>query len=113
MPRPYCLGCLAACLFCTGCGTFVNLVKPSTEEKAFGGVRVDVETIGKLADGESLGSHPLSANASASGGAPIAAAIMILGPFVDLPLSFLGDIVTYPLARRLDRKREIQAAAGR
>jgi hypothetical protein len=32
----------------------------------------------------------------------IIAGIMILGPVIDIPLSLIGDTVTYPLARWID-----------
>ncbi|HEY3789944.1 MAG TPA: YceK/YidQ family lipoprotein [Urbifossiella sp.] len=90
-------------LSCQGCGTCCNLIGAGSEERAFGGVRFDVDTIGKIADGESLGFQPLAQpDTGGTGVGAIIAGIMILGPVIDIPLSLIGDTVTYPLARWID-----------
>ena len=92
---------LSASLLAGGCGTVCNLVKPDGE-KTYGGVRFDVEQIDRLTSGESS-SGPLSS--SGAGGGSVAAVVLLVGPFLDIPLSFLADTLTFPLARWLDSRR--------
>ncbi|HJZ58580.1 MAG TPA: hypothetical protein VKE74_26805 [Gemmataceae bacterium] len=104
MPRQLLIAVLlATAILNSGCGTVVNLVRPGKEEKAFGGVRFDVDQIGKLVEGEPVSDGPLAT--PGAGGGSVAAVVLLIGPFVDIPLSFIGDTLTYPLAWWLDRRR--------
>ena len=85
---------------CTGCGTVVNLVTPVQEGKVYGGVKTDVDLIQKLFDGSTASTGPL-ASPSQGVGSLFAVACVVL-PFMDLPLSLLGDTLTLPLTRWLD-----------
>jgi len=93
-------GLVTATLINSGCGTVCNLVLPINEEKTFGGIRADMDVIVKVTDDKPSGSGPLTSSGG-QGDATLAVALMVL-PFLDLPLSFVGDVITYPLARWLD-----------
>lgn len=90
---------LFSTLAIAGCGTAVNLVKSRPENGArspFGGVRQDLACIEKAANGESgFGIHPKSEPKSESEQQHPQVALM-LGCAADLPLSFIGDVVTWP-----------------
>jgi hypothetical protein len=77
-----------------GCGTVVNLVRQRPDEggvSPFGGVRQDVSCIKKAANGEfAFGTHPRSESEQHPQVVP-----MLLCA-ADLPLSLVGDIVTWP-----------------
>jgi uncharacterized protein YceK len=77
-----------------GCGTVVNLVRQRPEQggvSPFGGVRQDVSGIEKAANGESgFWTHPKSESKQHAQVVP-----MLLWA-ADLPLSFIGDVVTWP-----------------
>jgi uncharacterized protein YceK len=93
---------LVTSLLASGCGTVVNLVRPNDEPKAFGGIRFDIEQIDKLvSDGPADANGPLTSSGT---GAALGALIFLAAPFADLPLSLLGDTLTYPLARWLDSR---------
>ena len=88
-----------ALLACTGCGTVVNLATPLQDKKVYGGVRNDIDLIEKFTEGESvLGSTPGNEVA-----VMFALAIVVL-PFLDLPLSAVGDTLSLPLTRWLDNR---------
>ena len=90
-------------LLSSGCGTACSLVFPEQGDNRFGGIRYDLEAMGNIT-GNSPGSSGLLANAGGQGDAVLAVAAMPI-PFFDLPLSFIGDLVTYPLVQYLDRNR--------
>jgi uncharacterized protein YceK len=94
---------LALLFACTGCGTVCNLVVPGREDKVYGGVRFDVEQIQKLVEGAPASDGVLSPGAGNLGG--LLAAAFVLGPFLDLPLSAVGDTVTLPITRWLDDRK--------
>jgi hypothetical protein len=95
---------LATVPFCGGCGTVAGCLTTSGQgELAYSGVRFDVQVIEKLVDG----SGPPLFSASDSGlGAGLAAAVFLLGPFADLPLSFAADTLAYPLTAWLDSRSQ-------
>lgn len=77
-----------------GCGTAANLTRQKPGEggvSPFGGVRQDVACIQKVANGE-LGfrTHPKSESEQYPQRA------LMLFYVADLPLSFIGDLVTWP-----------------
>jgi hypothetical protein len=81
--RASCVALLLSILPIAGCGTAANLVRWRPEEggrSPFGGVRQDVSCIEQASNGES--------DSRTSHKALICAA--------DLPLSFVGDVVTWP-----------------
>ena len=100
---PLTLVAIAAVVSCSGCGTVYNLVRPSQERKTFGGVQTDLEVIEKLVDGAPASAGPLSS--SGEGTAAALALVVLFAPFADLPLSAVGDALTFPLARWLDRDK--------
>ena len=74
-----------------GCGTVVNLAKapPEGGKSPFGGVRQDVYCIKNAPTGGSgCGSQPTPE--------PYRQLARKLGGAVDLPFSFVGDVVTWP-----------------
>ncbi|MBX9623679.1 MAG: hypothetical protein K2X82_07680 [Gemmataceae bacterium] len=77
-----------------GCGTAANLVRPGPEEGGkvpFGGVRHDIWCIRKAAGGDlGLRAHPRSESEQY----PQAALMLFCA--ADLPLSLIGDVVTWP-----------------
>src|SRR5262245_15804616 len=77
-----------------GCGTVVNVVPPSPEDKTFGGVRFDVEQVTKFVEAGPASNGP----SSTPGGKEWAAIAIVFAavPFADLPLSFVGDMLTFP-----------------
>lgn len=92
--RVTCFGLLLASLLTAGCGTVANLARPRPEEGGripFGGVRHDVSCITRAANGE-LGPSPQPK--SGSGQDPQLALVMLCA--IDLPLSLIGDVVTWP-----------------
>ncbi len=85
-----------ALLASTGCGTVVNLVTPAHEGKVYGGVRNDLDLIEKIFEGQPSDTNP--------GGAAVMLMLAVIAlPFLDLPLSAIGDTLTLPITRRLDR----------
>jgi uncharacterized protein YceK len=92
--RATCVALLLSTLLIAGCGTIVNLAKTHPDEggrSPFGGVRQDVSCIEKAANRESgFRTHPdweLEQHRRA--------ARMVLCT-ADLPLSLVGDVVTWP-----------------
>ncbi len=85
---------LLGCLPGAGCGTVANLSRPGPEaggKSPFGGVRQDVSCIQKAANGEGdFGTHPRSDSEHHP-----QPALMLLCA-ADLPLSLIGDFVTWP-----------------
>lgn len=94
------LGLVAAVLINGGCGTVCNLASPESGDRTFGGIRYDMEVIAKVTGDTPISNGPLGASGG-QGDAALAVAFVVL-PFLDLPLSFIGDIVIYPLTRWLD-----------
>ena len=92
--RAICVALLLSSLPIAGCGTVANLVKSPPEEggkSPFGGVRQDVSCIKKAANGESsFSTHPKSESEQHP-----QVALMLLCA-ADLPLSLIGDVVTWP-----------------
>jgi uncharacterized protein YceK len=77
-----------------GCGTVANLVTSRSEEggkSPFGGVRQDVSCIKKGPNEES--GFPIHADSEAKA---YQQAALKLCCAVDLPLSFIGDVLTWP-----------------
>jgi uncharacterized protein YceK len=102
--RAFLLVVLAVILFSGGCGTVVNLLDPTNGERKFGGIARDVQCAGDIADGGSVSapsSLPSGGGSQGALGAALAA-LIVIGPFLDIPLSLIGDTLTYPLARWLD-----------
>jgi uncharacterized protein YceK len=85
---------LLASLPIAGCGTVANLARSHPEEggtSPFGGVRQDVACIQKSANGEyGFREHPKS------GPEQYPQVALMLVCAADLPLSFIGDLVTWP-----------------
>ena len=85
---------LLSALPVAGCGTVANLAKQKPGQggvSPFGGVRHDVWCINKAATGElGLRTHPKSGSEHDSQTA------LVLLCAADLPLSLIGDIVTWP-----------------
>src|SRR4051812_31904740 len=92
--RTMCVALLLSVLPIAGCGTVANLVRPGPEaggKTPFGGVRQDVWCIQKAADGEFvMRTHPKTESEQYARGA------LVLLCAADLPLSFIGDVVTWP-----------------
>jgi uncharacterized protein YceK len=92
--RTICIAVLLSSPLCAGCGTAANLVrqKPGQGGVApFGGVRHDMWCIRQAASGEfGLRTHPRSDAEEY----PQVALMMLCA--ADLPLSFVGDLVTWP-----------------
>ena len=92
--RAICFALLLSSLPLAGCGTVANLVKSRPEEggkSPFGGVRQDVRCIEKASNGEcGFGTHPKSESEQHP-----QVALMLLCA-ADLPLSLIGDVVTWP-----------------
>jgi uncharacterized protein YceK len=92
--RAICVALLLSCLPIAGCGTVSNLATTRPEEggkSPFGGVREDVQCIKKAANGEfGFGKH------SESESEPYPQAILMLACAADLPLSLIGDTLTWP-----------------
>jgi hypothetical protein len=87
---------LLSILLIAGCGTAANLVKPGPEKGGdgkcpFGGVNQDMECIQTAANGE-LGFR----KQPRAGGEQYPQTALILFCAVDLPFSFIGDVVTWP-----------------
>jgi len=91
--RTICVALLLSTLPSAGCGTVVNLARSRSEEggrSPFGGVRQDVSGIRKAANGEiGFRAHPKLDSEH-----PQVAPMLFCA--ADLPLSFIGDIVTWP-----------------
>lgn len=81
----------------SGGGTVVNFVQQD-HDKTFGGVQQDMDFIDQLVNADS----PIMS--TGSGGSPWMV-VLVVAPFVDLPLSILGDTLTFPIARWLDDQR--------
>ena len=85
---------LLASLPIAGCGTVANLARTRVEEggtSPFGGVRQDVACLQKSASGEvGFGANPNS------GAAHYPQTALTLFCVADLPLSLIGDLVTWP-----------------
>ena len=94
--RAICVTLLLACLPAAGCGTAANLVRPGPEgggKQPFGGVKQDVSCIQKAANGEvGFRSHPKSESEH------YPRVVLMLFCAADLPLSLIGDVVTWPYA---------------
>jgi uncharacterized protein YceK len=88
-------------LLSSGCGTIVNLIKPEDDLRAYGGVRRSIGQVDKVVNGDTS----LQMGTSDGTVALMAAAVFLLFPFVDVPLSFVGDTLTYPLAHWLGKRR--------
>lgn len=94
--RAICVALLLSGLPIAGCGTVTNLAKPGPEwggagKSPFGGVREDVSCIQKAAHGDpAVTSHPKSEPVQH----PQVAALLCCA--ADLPLSLIGDVVTWP-----------------
>jgi hypothetical protein len=92
--RAICLGLLLSILPSAGCGTAVNLVEQRPGQggvSPFGGVRQDVACLHKAANGE-LGFRTPPKSESEQ---HRQVALMLLWA-ADLPLTFIGDVVTWP-----------------
>jgi uncharacterized protein YceK len=90
--RASCVALLLWSLPIAGCGTVANLARPGPEEggKApFGGVRQDVSCIKKTANGE-CSCRPYSNSEQ------YRQAALRLFCALDLPFSFIGDVVAWP-----------------
>jgi uncharacterized protein YceK len=93
--RAICVALLLSSLPIAGCGTVANLARQGPEEEggmsAFGGVRQDVSCIKKAENGEcSFWTQPKSEPAQH----PQVALMAFYA--ADLPLSLIGDVVTWP-----------------
>jgi uncharacterized protein YceK len=92
--RTICVALLLSSLPVTGCGTVTNLVRQQPGAggvSPFGGVRQDLSCIQKAADGEvGFKTHPKSESEQYPQRA------LMLFCAVDLPLSLIGDILTWP-----------------
>lgn len=92
--RTTCVALLLASLPVAGCGTVTNLARqqPGAGGVApFGGVRQDLSCIHKAADGEvGFKTHPKGESEQYPQRA------LMLFCAVDLPLSLIGDILTWP-----------------
>jgi uncharacterized protein YceK len=92
--RAICVALLLSSLSLTGCGTVANLARSDPEEggrSPFGGVRQDAWCFKKAANGE-LGFRTHAKSESEE--YPQVALMLFCA--VDLPLSLIGDIVTWP-----------------
>ncbi len=94
--RAICVALLLSSLPIAGCGTVANLARPYPAEDGkspFGGVRQDVSCIKKAATGDvAIGTHPKSESVRH----PQVAILLLCA--ADLPLSAVGDLVTWPYA---------------
>jgi uncharacterized protein YceK len=92
--RAICVALLLSSLPLAGCGTVANLVKSPPQaggKTPFGGVRQDVWCIQNAANGESpFWTHPKPDSEQHP-----QVGVMLLCA-ADLPLSFIGDVVTWP-----------------
>ncbi|MBN9521340.1 YceK/YidQ family lipoprotein [bacterium] len=93
-------GALAA-----GCGTVASLAQPDDSGRVYGGVRRDLDWAMKVIDGPADSNGPLMNSGGDGRAGALFAAVLILGPVLDVPLSLVGDTVTLPLARWLDTDR--------
>jgi uncharacterized protein YceK len=92
--RAICIALLCSSLPIVGCGTVANLATPGPEgggKTPFGGVRQDVTCMKNAANGES----PLGIRHE-PGSQPHPQVAPLLFAAADLPLSFIGDVVTWP-----------------
>jgi uncharacterized protein YceK len=91
--RAICVALLLSSLPVAGCGTVVNLVKPGPEQGGvipFGGVKHDMAWINKAGGEQGCQSAPVSDSEHYRQMA------LMLFCAADLPLSFIGDVVTWP-----------------
>lgn len=92
--RASCVALLIASLPIAGCGTVANLARPGPDEggkSTFGGVRHDVWCIRKAANGDfGLRRHTQSESER------YPQVVLMLFCAADLPLSLIGDLVTWP-----------------
>jgi hypothetical protein len=92
--RAMCVAVLLSSLPIAGCGTVANLAKQKPGEggvSPFGGVRQDVACIKNAANGDfGLRAHPKSEPEQ------YPRAVLTLFCAADLPLSLIGDLVTWP-----------------
>lgn len=92
--RTVCVALLLSALPAAGCGTAANLVRSRPEQGGkvpFGGVKQDVVCIRRAADGElGLRAHPKS------DAEQYPQAALMLFCAADLPLSLVGDVLTWP-----------------
>ncbi len=89
--RTICVALLLSSLSLAGCGTIANLAKapPDGGKSPFGGVRQDVNYIHNGTDaGPGCGTQPEPE--------PYRQFALRLCGAVDLPFSFVGDVVTWP-----------------
>ncbi len=97
------LAAVAGSALAAGCGTVASMCQPDDSGRVYGGVRKDIDWIGKLVDGPADPNGPLKNTDGGNGAAgAIFAAVLVFGPVVDLPFSFLADTLTLPLARWLE-----------
>lgn len=92
--RAICIALLLSSLLGAGCGTVANLLKPGPVEGGktpFGGVRHDVACIKTAAHGECGCSTPPGSESE-----QYRQVARTLCCAADLPLSFIGDVVTWP-----------------
>jgi uncharacterized protein YceK len=92
--RAICVALLLSSLPIAGCGTVANLANSHPEEGGttpFGGVRKDVSCLKNAANGESA-CKPLPKSESEQYGQ----AALKLFCAADMPLSAIGDVVTWP-----------------
>ena len=95
---------LVAPLCCCGCGTVANYVT-GNPPKTYGGVAFDLDQAAKLVDGETGPMNAGLGSSDSGAGAAIAAAMAVglaVWPVLDLPLSLIGDTVTYPLTKWIE-----------
>lgn len=91
--RAICVALLLSSLPIAGCGTVANLARQGPEGgmTPFGGVAHDVRCVQEAKRGEcDLGFHPQPG----PGQYPQVALMLLCA--ADLPLSFIGDVVTWP-----------------
>jgi hypothetical protein len=93
--RTLCVALLLSSLLIAGCGTVANLINKSPPEAGgkvpFGGVKQDLSCIHNAANGESpFGTHPKPDSEQHP-----QVGVMLLCA-ADLPLSLVGDVVTWP-----------------
>src|SRR5437763_439419 len=89
--RGTCAALVLSSLFVAGCGTVANLVKPGADggKTPFGGVQEDEWWINEAANGECVvGSDRKSAEH------PQLALMLFYA--VDLPFTYVGDVLTWP-----------------
>ena len=103
MRRPLLAAALGAAL-APGCGTVASLVSPDDSGRVYGGVRRDLDWAVKVVDGPADPNGPLKSTDSGAGAAMLAA-VFVLGPVIDLPLSLAADTLAFPLVRWLDRDK--------